>query len=622
MQPQVQNQDGYNKLIGLGYSPADAAKQADSTKPNPNFYPRFAGDKPPADFTGTFRSSSGADVAVQNGQLPVPPTPPTNPTQPGQMTPEAMKAQGYKYNIYTGQPVNGAPASGASTGQQAYNGTQPPAPNRQAGFQAASSSGQPAPTSAGAARSAVDQYTPPLQNNPINPVDTALANDKGYQQLLADHTSYLNSLSQRDSLVNEYKSLQASLGLPALNHQLMDMKKVIDGTEDDIRTEVTKAGGFATNSQVMALSLARNKVLIQNYNNILQTKNDAQTQLTTLMGLTEKDRADADKRFDNQMQYNQKISDYREKATKNASEAYTKIISTPGYGYQALFKSTGGDAHTISLVENTLGLQPGMLKTLSSQAPKDLQFISGTANQAAGTFDKVTGKFTPLAGGSGGTNGETPSSGAVTTNGTPIPLTLTPYLNTSSSGVQYIDASTLQGTAAQKTKLINQASALGLKVITNKNTAADLVNIQDANSKLDSIQNIMSGISQPGWIQRSLYGLGLTKLAQLTQSDPQKAAAGALESVGLDILKAISGVQGFRGNQTAIQQVTGHLPKVTDTTAVINQKISYLKTLISDRENAAVGTSKPSQSSQPSSGNTHSYNGVTYKLINGTWTPQ
>ena len=36
-----------------------------------------------------------------------------------------------------------------------------------------------------------------------------------------------------------------------------------------------------------------------------------------------------------------------------------------------------------------------------------------------------------------------------------IPSILQPYLNTSSTGVKYIDASALQGTATEKTKLIN-----------------------------------------------------------------------------------------------------------------------------------------------------------------------
>lgn len=199
-----------------------------------------------------------------------------------------------------------------------------------------------------------------------------------------------------------------------------------------------------------------------------------------------------------------------------------------------------------------------------------------------------------------------------------VPADVAPYYNTTASGVPYADLSAVQGTAAEKKAIVDQAQAAGLKVIINKNTAADLVNIGDANSKLDSIATIMTGIDQPGVLARSLYGLGLTKLATLTQSNPQQAAAGALSSVGLDILKAISGVQGFRGNQSAIQQVTEHLPSIYDTDAVVQQKVAYIRQLISDRENSILGTSGDSNSykgitlpgsSQSNSGS--SYNGIT-----------
>jgi hypothetical protein len=177
-----------------------------------------------------------------------------------------------------------------------------------------------------------------------------------------------------------------------------------------------------------------------------------------------------------------------------------------------------------------------------------------------------------------------------------VPAIIAPYANTSQNGIKYIDASTLQGTPTQKTTIINAAQTAGYKVITNKNMAADLVNIQDANSKLDSIGQIMTGIDQPNALSRDLYGFGLTKLATIAQTNPQQAAAGALQSVGLDILKAISGIQGFRGNASVVQQVTSHLPSIYDTNAVAQQKIAYIRTLISDRENAIVGggTSKSS----------------------------
>jgi hypothetical protein len=189
-----------------------------------------------------------------------------------------------------------------------------------------------------------------------------------------------------------------------------------------------------------------------------------------------------------------------------------------------------------------------------------------------------------------------------------VPVDVAPYFNTASNGVDYIDASSIQGTAAEKKAVIDEAQKSGFKIITNKNTAADLVNIKDANAKLDTVSTIMAGIAQPGWLSRTLYGLGMTKLATTTQSDPQKAAAGALESVGLDVLKAISGVQGFRGNSSVVQQITDHLPKVTDTVDTVNQKVSYIKQLISDREDAAVGKAQTVDTNHPD----QTVGGVTY----------
>jgi hypothetical protein len=177
----------------------------------------------------------------------------------------------------------------------------------------------------------------------------------------------------------------------------------------------------------------------------------------------------------------------------------------------------------------------------------------------------------------------------VTGKTTTIPTDIAPYYNTSTNGVDYVDLSSAVGTATEKTALVNEAQAAGLKVILNKNNALDLTNIQDANTKLDSISTIMAGLTQPNFIARDLGGLGLTALSTLAQTDPQKAAAGALQSVGLDILKAMSGVQGFRGNATVVKQVNDHLPTIYDTSAVAQQKVAYIRGLITDREDAIVG---------------------------------
>ena len=266
--------------------------------------------------------------------------------------------------------------------------------------------------------------------------------------------------------------------------------------------------------------------------------------------------------------------------------------------------ASGSDA-----VQSLMTSQPDVIK-LAGYSPDTLKgVVTGLkkteAEKSFTTYKSTTPSgTTPVSGGSSGGSGLNPTN---------VPTIVAPYYQVSSSGTPYVDASTLQGTASDKTKIINAAQSAGLKIITNKNQAADLSNIQDAFNKLDTIQGIFQNLAQPSWLARDLYGMGLTKFASVAESDPQRAAAGSLQSIGLDILKAISGIQGFRGNQTAIQQVTDHLPSIYDTVDVVNQKIEYVRNLIQDREDGLLG--KGQGNSPAASGSTGGSAGASYKGI-------
>lgn len=281
------------------------------------------------------------------------------------------------------------------------------------GLATAQQSGKEAPATSGEGSQMVNDITggkmPPAPE--INPLDTVLAQDKGYQTLLADYKAYTDSTSQRTSLVDEYKKLQKDANLPELNAEAINMKNIMEGTETDIRNEITKAGGFATESQVLALTGARNKGLIQNYNKLVDTINNAQSNVNTLIGLSKEDRANADSQLKTQLDFDNQVMQYRDKMQNNAVEAYNKVIYKAGYA--GLYSATGGDPHTIGLVEKTLGLAPGALQKLST-TPKegDLQFVSGTDNQSSGYFNKTTGKFTPY----GTTVGKNTGSGITGAN--------------------------------------------------------------------------------------------------------------------------------------------------------------------------------------------------------------
>lgn len=247
---------------------------------------------------------------------------------------------------------------------------QPPAPTpmnpQRQGLAAANASGTQAPATQGEAN--VSSYIPSKPG--INPINDQLAQDEGYQQLLSDRATYMQTVNQRDSLTQEYTNLSKQLGIKSLDTQLMDAKNVIDGSEDDIRNEITKAGGFGTDSQVTALANARNKVLIKNYNNLLETRNNAQQTLTTMIGLASQDRQAADQAFNMQMNFDQQINNYRDKAITNSQDVIKTMQQSEGWDniYKAAIAS--GDPSAISRINQTMG--PGFdLASVAAQAAKD-----------------------------------------------------------------------------------------------------------------------------------------------------------------------------------------------------------------------------------------------------------
>lgn len=262
------------------------------------------------------------------------------------------------------------------------------------GLANAQKSNTPVPQSQGDASAAVTDITGGVTPPPPvpSPVETALNNDPGYQQLLQDQKDYLSAQNQTETLQKQYTDLTNQAGIPALNTQLINMKSIMDGTEQDIRNEITKAGGFATDSQVLALTSARNKTMIQNYNNLLQTRDDLVNQVNTTMGFAKDDATNATALASEKMGFDQKVSDFYQKAQTNAADAYNKIVATPGYGYQALYKSTGGDANAISMIEKTMGLPAGSLAQLGTIPPDVKTQVVKLDNGASVLINSQTGQ--------------------------------------------------------------------------------------------------------------------------------------------------------------------------------------------------------------------------------------
>lgn len=183
----------------------------------------------------------------------------------------------------------------------------------------------------------------------------------------------LSAPSTTQSFADQYKQLTGAQGIPGLNTQLMNIQNVMNGTEDDIRNEITSAGGVATESQVQAMVGARNKTLLNQANSLqstIQLRNDYVNQV---MQYSQLDRADVEKQVDQKLGLTQQLSDLQDKMVNAAKDNYQKIVDT--VGYQGLADAYKGDPNGMALAEKTLGLPKGALSN-----PTFLSQQSGTAN--------------------------------------------------------------------------------------------------------------------------------------------------------------------------------------------------------------------------------------------------
>ncbi len=321
----------------------------------------------------------GASPTPTNPPAPITPTtnPPVNTSQPNPATVNATPTT-------NPPPVsNNPPVYNAA--QNAFNATNPATPavsNNQAALNTAKASGPP-PQDAATANTAVTNAQAANPPPPDTAVATnALAQDPGYQKLVADATAASNTVTQGQTLLQQYQQMEQAAGIPAINTQLLSTQAIINGTEDDIRNEVQAANGFATNSQVLALSDARNKTLIQNYNNLLATKTNAESQINTMIGLAGQDKQNAIAAANEQLNIDTQLNDYAQKFQANAQQAYGNIIQAVGYsGLTNSLLNSDPSGKSLALAEQTLGMQPGQLQNVATQeqSAKNLAVI-----QAAG----------------------------------------------------------------------------------------------------------------------------------------------------------------------------------------------------------------------------------------------
>lgn len=299
----------------------------------------------------------------------------------------------------------------------------------------AAKQGTAAPQTGAAASSALDSYF--QQNNQTpqadpqkNFFDQYLAMNPIVKNLYDTINQTLSSIGTQQTYSQEYQDLVAKQGIPALQTDLMNINNIMDGTEDDIRQEITSAGGSATESQVQAMAGARNKTLLKQANVLSQQLQTKQDYVNQVLQFSQADRAEVEKQVDQKIGLTSQLADLQDKMTSAAKDNYNAVVQAQGYG--GLYASLKDNPQQLAQVEQLLGLGNGGLKNLANYTKPlteqetlqnqnltlqnkklqqdingtggaDLQFVPATANQPAGVFNKSTGAFTPITNAAGDT---------------------------------------------------------------------------------------------------------------------------------------------------------------------------------------------------------------------------
>jgi len=331
-------------------------------------------------------------------------------------------APGYN-GVNTSQPspqtVQASTTPGSSTNQQI------PSKYEQGSIKA-TAAGLQSPTSNAQGISMVQDYANPTKTNPQ--ADITLQRDQAYQQYLNDFTASQNSLNQGASLTQMYQSFAQQLGIPALDTKMMNLQNLIDGNEDALKQEIQAAGGTATAQQIQAMANARNKQNIANYNMLVNQRNNAQSQLTAMVGLAEKDRDYAMQKIDRQLDFDRQQIEYADKFAQHAQETFDRNLKA--IGWTGILQSTQNDPSEVALVERLYGMPPGGLQIAADKEAKalaqaqlenqmslqgkqlDLQLKQQQINTEKAQQSKIYNSLSPSSGGS--------STATLTSDGKPL----------------------------------------------------------------------------------------------------------------------------------------------------------------------------------------------------------
>lgn len=257
--------------------------------------------------------------------------------------------------------------------------------------------GTAVPQNAADARSAIQALQGDQNPATQNPVASFY---DSYSSMDPVMKSVYDSINQINSYINDKTSIQDEISkLPEFKERndvkadLLDVKRVMDGTEDDIRDEINNAGGFATESQVQALTGARNKVLLKKANALTDQFNVLNDYVNQITDLTKANREEVMNDLQTKLGLTTTLFNMQQTMQNAARENMSTLVGQ--IGYTGLAATLQNDPAQQSKAEQILGLpqgalsNPAFLQAASPQPKLTTQVVEVSGRKALVTYDQT-----------------------------------------------------------------------------------------------------------------------------------------------------------------------------------------------------------------------------------------
>lgn len=497
----------------------------------------------------------------------LPSTSPTSPTSPV-LDPLATAPNNAQVN-----PPNGATADlskivGAQYYDQKTGALNQTGENYKAALAHTTASGAAVPTTSGAAATTINNtLKPPAPDLPA-PVQNFLnpETNKSMGEQIQQIMDIVSPQATKDNLATEMAKITGEKNtLAQEKFDYMNIQNIMSGTEQDIRDEVTKANGFATNSQVLAMSIGRNASLLKQATLLQNQMSLQQDLISNDTQMLASDKADAASQLSTRMGLLTYIQTNQNNQLNAYKDSIKTMINTPG-GLTAL----AADPAAAKRAEDIYGWASGTVANMSKEATIQTNLDNAVKRS---TIAKNLKDLNPLGG-----------------------LSLKDYTTTSSTGKQYVDLSTVSD-KTEKKQVEGAARAQGIPVVTDAN-AGKMNAIEDTRTNLDNIKAQFDkiGYSSGGSKIAGVFGLS-NKIKELA-GNTDIGSFKAWRTAAINSIQALAGGSGsgLRINQAEINSaMENDIPNLGDTKAVGNAKLDVLKKQLDSWENIITGSKDRSQ---------------------------